>query len=460
MKRLVLYFVLITLAVANAACSSDDKKEEEQKELTLVSDAQGGKVAPGSSVLFSAMEGEGEDLVEVKTGVSFYLDEKEIGNRHVFEEIGEFKIIAKKKGYTDSNVLVIKVVDEVITVPKDVLTIRVVGGVTEVELGEVIHFEVKGKGDVAVEDADIQLSDDTKIGYSWTPAAVGTYKVKAKKEGYTTSVALEIQVKEKVEKELVLALKTSAEHLYLNEDFELTIKDEDGGGVVGAILYKDGVATNMVSVDGVFRVRMDAVGTYALKAVKNNLESNVVRIKVAKREMGPANSFLFKGDTYSVSSSYLFFVGIEDAEGEFIAVWQLEAKDATGVTAGVLFYTSATLEDPSESVFSYELPIAGNTMPMAVGVMRNNVVLAEAVDDIEFMFDAEPNGTLYIGDYYANAPRVGGNAFALNYEGITSYFNTSGARIQTISTRSAQVNPRIKVSQAKPVTKGLRTLSR
>ncbi|MDM1043418.1 hypothetical protein HX004_01850 [Myroides sp. 1354] len=447
MKKLLLFLFLTTLVTMNVACSSsDDKKEEEEKALSLVSNADGKGIPEGTSVMFTVTTNEGEKKVEV-SGVAFYMDGKEIGNPYVFEKAGTFNVVAKKNGFLDSNVVVIKVVEDDVVIEKETLTIAVIGGFTDIEVEEEIRFEVKDEEGGLVENAEISLSDGTVIGYAWTPTAVGTYKIKAKKEGYNASAEITVNVKAKSVKKLVLTLESNAEELYVNENFKLNVKDVDGEAVSDAVLYKDGVATTVTSVDGSFQMNIGTEGTYVLKANLEGGESNNVTVKIRKRALGVENSFLYKESTYNVTNSTLFFLGIESVENQYVAVWHLEAREADGVTARVVFHTPATLVNPSTGDFSYQRPGVGNTIPKQVRVMRNNTLLDQATQGITFVFNARMSGEIFEGDYFAIVPSLGGKPFVLNFDGNTAYIDQSGARGSAVSAQGRQGNPIVRVSQ-------------
>lgn len=442
MKKLLLFLVVACFAALGVACSSDDSKDGGNKELALFSDADEDGIYQGTTVEFTAMIEEGGDVVAIEEGVSFYVGSTEVKNPYTFNEVGEFKVVAKKKGYKESNTLIIKVIEGNIVGPGDKgkLIISVVGGVTEVEVGELVKFEVKDAEGINITNAAIMLSDDTSIGYDWMPRDPGTYKVFAFKSGYEKSEGVIVTVKEKVKKTLVLALEGNPNELYVNERFRLTIKDGNGAAVANAILHKNGTPTAITSVNGVFNVTLDAAGTYALKAVQEGVESNVVNVTV-KNKQTATNSFIFQGRTYSIAQSTLFFSGIEPVNQDrtvFAALWQLEAVEAGGKIAIVMFLTPAT--DNGNGNFSYQRPSPTNTVPYLAGVVQGENTLGFTEDDIEFAFSAATsNGLVYVGRYDAAAANMGGSPFGMNFNGSTNYVDDSGQGIRgAVSTKAGQ----------------------
>ncbi|WP_410878106.1 hypothetical protein [Myroides sp. DW712] len=464
MRKLLLFFMMASLAVLGTACSSDDSKGGSNKELALFSDADEDGIYQGTAVEFTVMAEANGDVVEVEEGVSFYVDGKEVTNPYTFTELGEFKVVAKKKGYKDSNTLIIKVVEGYIVGPEDKgkLTISVVGGVTEVEVDDEVKFEVKDEEGINITTASIELSDGLQVGYRWTPSAPGTYKAFAFKNGYEKSEGVIITVKEKVEKKLVLALEGNPNELYVNERFRLTIKDGQGAAVSNAILYKNEMPTAMTSVNGVFDVTLDAVGTYALKAVQEGVESNGVNVTVKQKQV-VANSFSFLGRTYNIAQSTLFFSGIvaiDENETVFAASWQVEAAEAGGKIAIVMFLTAATHNGNGD--FSYQRPGPTNTVPYLAGVVQGESTLGFAEDNIDFAFSATTsNGLVYVGRYDAAAADMGGAPFSMNFNGSTNFVNDSSQGIRgAVSAKAGQGNLPVNAGRMVKKTNTLRALSR
>ncbi|WP_410878104.1 hypothetical protein [Myroides sp. DW712] len=455
MKKLVLFLMVTTLSVLSLACSSDDSKgENNKKELFLTADGKQGKVTQGSTVKFSVTTEEGEEVIEIDTDVSFYINDVEVKNPYTFTELGTFDVVAKKNGYKDSNTLTIIVVEEKEAIDEEKLTIRVVGEVTEVMAEDKVVFEVVDEDGALVKDATIVLDNKTNVGYEWIPKEPGTYELFAKKEGYTKSDVIVVTVKEKPEKQLILALISDSDRLFVNDTLQMSIKDERGRGVSQAVLYKDGIALATVSVEGVFDVIFTEAGTYELKAKVDELESNTVTITVKKT--AAVNTFVFKEDTYTIIKSTLFYTGIVEVRtAVFKAEWQVEAYDADGKTAVVVFYTPATQR--SEGVFDFENPNAENTVTIAMGVMHNGNVLGIATTDLQLVFRAVSNSpTNYTGQYLASALDIGGSFFSLNYNGDTKYIDDSESQGITGTGRYLTV----KVDRVKKTTKTLRQLGR
>jgi len=464
MKKLLLFLVMASFAVLGTACSSDDSESGSNKVLALFSDADEDGIVQGTTVEFTAMIEKGGDVVVIEEGVSFFVGSTEVKNPYTFNEVGEFKVVAKKKGYKESNTLIIKVIEGNIVGPGDKgkLIISVVGGVTEVEVGDNVKFDVKDQEGINVTTASIMLSDETHIGYSWTPPAAGTYKIFAFKYGYEKSEGIIVTVKDKVEKKLVLALEGNANELYVNERFRLMIKDGNGAAVANAILHKNGTPTAMTSVNGVFDVTLDAAGTYALKAVQEGVESNVVNVTVKKKET-VANSFDFRGSNYSIAQSTLVFSGIDtidEAGTEYAAFWQIEGAEVGGKIAIIMFYTPAY--PAGGTSFSYERPTATNTTAYAAGVVQNTNVLAATNENVGFLFNAVPSSNMFVGAYNGSALNLGGSSFRMNFNGLTQYLDVTGLQgVRGVRTAEVgQGNPTIKVDRSMKVTKTLRVWSK
>ncbi|WP_410878102.1 hypothetical protein [Myroides sp. DW712] len=197
MKKLLLFFMIASFVALGVACSSDDSNDGGNKRLALSSDANYDGIYPGTKVVFAVMGEEEDGLVWINSGVSYYVDGTEVGDSYTFNELGEFKVVAKKKGYRESNTLIIKVIEQI---NKGKLVVSVVGGVTEIEYGGIANFEVKDEEGINITNATIVLSDDTYIGYIWAPSASGTYKIFAFKDEYERSEGLIVTVKERVNK--------------------------------------------------------------------------------------------------------------------------------------------------------------------------------------------------------------------------------------------------------------------
>ncbi|MGS4346236.1 hypothetical protein ACKUSY_11715 [Myroides odoratus] len=459
MKKLVLFFMLATISLLSVACSSDDSKEGDKKELFLTADVNKDKVVQGTTVTFTVTTEEGEEVIAIDTGISFYINDEEAKNPYTFTELGTFHVVAKKSGYKDSNTLVVQVVEDDATETGKKLTIRVSGEQSDVVVGDDVVFEVEDEDGIVVTDATILLDTKTVVGYKWTPEAAGTYKFVAKKSGHKASDVLVVEVKEKPESQLILALIGDADRLFVNDTFQMSIKDERGRAVSKAVLYNEDVSLAIVSKDGVFDVQFAEPGTYEVKAKVNELESNVVKLTINK--MAAVNTFIFKEESYSIVESTLFFSGIvELRRAVFKGEWQVEAYDADGKAAIVLFYTPATAG--TGGAFDVEQPNENNTQIEAIGVMQDGDLLGLATTDLQFIFKAVSSSSeKYTGQYLANALELGGNFFSLNYNGDTAYIDDSEVEgVRGITATSSGRNLTVKADRIKRATKTLRQLGR
>lgn len=110
MKKLLFLFLVVTAFVG---CSSDDNKNEEvltkdslKKELLLK--VENNRITVGDELVFTAVDGKG-NVVDA----AFYVEGKQVKNPVRFDELGVFSVVAKMKGFKDSNVLMVYV-DELI----------------------------------------------------------------------------------------------------------------------------------------------------------------------------------------------------------------------------------------------------------------------------------------------------------------------------------------------------------
>lgn len=108
MKKILVSLSLIVLVTLGTSCSSDDNSNPKEitNEKTLVLSASAYSIQVGKEVAFTTTDGTSSVDAQV------YLANEPIHNSMVFNTVGKFEIIAKKTGYTDSNVITIDVVAE------------------------------------------------------------------------------------------------------------------------------------------------------------------------------------------------------------------------------------------------------------------------------------------------------------------------------------------------------------
>ncbi|SFI95320.1 hypothetical protein [Myroides guanonis] len=175
MKKLFMFLAVAGLATFGASCSSDDGGGTPPKTSQLLAKASPSTVEVNKAVTFSATsDGKAVD------GVKFYDGSTELKNPHTFTAKGEYKIVAKKQGFTDSPAITVTVKDVVVP-GEQTLMLTVLP--SEVTLGSAVTFVVKeGSADVST-SAEIFVNNQKITGTSYTATAVGTYKVIAKKAG-------------------------------------------------------------------------------------------------------------------------------------------------------------------------------------------------------------------------------------------------------------------------------------
>lgn len=108
MKKIFISLSLIALITCGTSCSSDDNSDSKEitNEKTLVISASAYSIQVGKEVTFTVTDGTSAVDAQV------YMANELIRNSMVFNAVGKFQIIAKKKGYKDSAVITIEVVAE------------------------------------------------------------------------------------------------------------------------------------------------------------------------------------------------------------------------------------------------------------------------------------------------------------------------------------------------------------
>ncbi len=180
MKKLLL-FVAIGLAALNTSCSNDDSSGSQESKLLLKSDISEAKI--GESVNFTVtVDGKAESEAEL------YIDSNKITNPYVFDTEGEFKVVAKKQGFIDSNSITIKVVSD-ISVAKP-LSLK--ADKTSISVGDSVSFEVTVDGQTE-SDTELYIGSD-KIANPHVFDTEGEFNVVAKKQGFNNSNVVKITV--------------------------------------------------------------------------------------------------------------------------------------------------------------------------------------------------------------------------------------------------------------------------
>lgn len=138
MKKLFMFLAVAGLATFGTSCGSDDNKggdDPAQKALALSSDVT--SVEEGQSVNFSVkVEG------KVEAGAELYIGDAKIANPAKFDTAGKFTVVAKKKGFVDSNAVVITVTEAgtVNPEPEETLVLKPVVSPGQVAVGATLSF--------------------------------------------------------------------------------------------------------------------------------------------------------------------------------------------------------------------------------------------------------------------------------------------------------------------------------
>lgn len=181
MKKALLFFVAASLAVFGTSCSNDDSSGSEQSKLVLTSNTL--DVMVGESVSFNVTTNG-----KTESGAELYIDSKKITNPHVFETEGEFKVVAKKNGFTESNPLIIKVFSN----NSEAKQLSLSASKTTITIGESVSFNITVDG-TTESGAELFVGSD-KITNPHVFETEGTYDVIAKKQGFGNSNNVKITV--------------------------------------------------------------------------------------------------------------------------------------------------------------------------------------------------------------------------------------------------------------------------
>ncbi|TDS62100.1 hypothetical protein [Myroides indicus] len=179
MKKLFMFLAVAGLATFGVSCSSSDDSGNggnggDEKTLSLSADRK--EIKEGESVTFTVKVGD-----KVESGAEFYIGSDKISNPHKFDAAGEYKVVAKKEGFKDSNAVTVKVTKEGVDPEPEaklVLELDNEGTITE---GDEVSFTVMNEKNLPVTDAVIYVNDKAITGTSFKTEAPGTYTAIAKK---------------------------------------------------------------------------------------------------------------------------------------------------------------------------------------------------------------------------------------------------------------------------------------
>ncbi|MEC4115205.1 hypothetical protein VSO92_13960 [Myroides pelagicus] len=175
MRKLLTLLAILLMACFYLSCSKDDNEvsKPEKNKLELVADQT--TIIEDQTVNFTV-----RSKGEIVEQVDIYIDDVKQNNPYTFKKEGDYKVIAKKSGYKDSNSLVI-------SVGKRIRTLHLT---TNIELPlyekEKVLFTITDDTGEIVNDAKILNSDNKEIPNPWSPR-VGEHTLIASKEGYISS---------------------------------------------------------------------------------------------------------------------------------------------------------------------------------------------------------------------------------------------------------------------------------
>lgn len=442
MKKLFMFLAVAGLATFGASCSSDDGGGgDDQKTITLSADKTSVKV--NETVTFTASEKDAE----------IYVGDKKISNSTKFDKEGSYNVIAKKKGFKDSNVVKITVTKGDVVTEK---TLKITASAPEVGIGDNVTFTVKDQDNKDVTDVVIK-ANGTTVSNPWKTTEAGSFEVVVTKDGYKDG---KTTVKVVRKGTLVLSLVTTPANVIENQQFEMKLVDGDNKPVSGATLYFEGAKTNVVSEDGVMKAAVNGPGTFTLYAELDGLKSNELTVVVNEV---PAvigdKSFVYKGVAYNINRSFVTLLGvgtISDTDTTVYSVWQVEGINMkTMKLATVLFTTPATpTGNPNE--YSVTTPDGTNETAVEVAVLQvaedNTVTVLDSAEvniNASFSAFALTSANVATGNFKATATSLGGQSFRYDYDGQHTYSKQSKTSAKSINSNLNQsFGKNIKVSNA------------
>lgn len=186
MKKLLICFSVLLLALIGIGCSNDDNDSSmELKELIVKLDKMA--IEEGETLKFTAVDSDNNEV----TNVDFYVNSIKVGNQYKFERSGAYNVIAMRSGYITSSPKTIlvgnAVVDKLELVPSKI----------EITVNETMTFKTMVNG-VDILDSYIMIAGQgLLLGNVWQANKIGTYKFYAFKGGYLNSNEIEVTVKPK-----------------------------------------------------------------------------------------------------------------------------------------------------------------------------------------------------------------------------------------------------------------------
>ncbi|MEC4052508.1 hypothetical protein VSP10_06845 [Myroides odoratimimus] len=182
MKRILFLFLGLSLL---ASCSSDDNTVVDDGKLgELVVKIEQKNYYVGDKVSIKVESKKGEEVKDAR----IFIDETQVNALYEFMKPGDFKVVAKKAGYTSSQAIGVQV--------KAYVNINLSVKEKSVIVGNKIVFEMVGDSKEAVPAKIYHVESETEIeGTEYTPTEVGMYTFVAKGgEGYKESNKITVEV--------------------------------------------------------------------------------------------------------------------------------------------------------------------------------------------------------------------------------------------------------------------------
>lgn len=231
-----------------------------------------------------------------------------------------------------------------------------------------------------------------------------------------------------------LALTTDPSEIYAGEPFELSITEEDGTPITGAILIANGEETTIESEDGVFSIQ-GPEGEWSFSASYDGKESNAVDVTVQpSRAVSEGEGLItYNGGTMDIDQAAVVYRGLfyeDETQTTVIASWQIEAY--SGNTAAIVrFSTPATPAGGDQ--YNYEVPNATNTTGILAGVIVGQDVVGETNENVSVNFGATYENNFFTGEYSATAT-IDSNPFSVEFNGKTPRVNSAGKAAKKVVT--------------------------
>lgn len=224
MKKILLIFIAF---MAIVACSSDDNNKELEIE-TLILKSNKKIVDQGDSIEFSVNSDKQINIEDV----TLVCNNKVIKSPYVFDQAGKFVVIAKKKGYNDSNSIEITVNES--GIPNLVLTVNR----QTFDIGDKVTFTIKDHKGNQVNNAKIfnETTKEELQGDTYEANDLGVFTFITKAEGYNDSSAISFEVKSVFS---INNYKYSIDYFLISVEVE-DIKDTNGKNkIVDKVFFLD-----------------------------------------------------------------------------------------------------------------------------------------------------------------------------------------------------------------------------